>query len=126
MVIRLSVEEFEELVDQALESLPKEFLPYMENVSVEVQDRPDRGLLREMNLRGGRTLLGFYHGVPLTEKSVSTPFEWPEQIYIFQRNIEAICRSREDVIFQVRQTVLHEVGHHFGLDEADLRRLGYD
>jgi predicted Zn-dependent protease with MMP-like domain len=123
--IRLSEEEFEELVDEALDGLPEQFLPYMENVSVEVQPLPSRELMQEMNIRGRRTLLGLYHGVPLTKKSVSAPFDWPEQIFIFQRNIEAICETPEEIVEQVRQTVLHEVGHHFGMDEDDLRKLGY-
>jgi predicted Zn-dependent protease with MMP-like domain len=123
--IRLSQDEFEELVDEALDSLPEEFLPYMENVVVEVVDRPSRQQLREMNIHKGHTLLGLYQGVPLTHKSVSAPFEWPERIWIFQRSIEAICDTREEIVNQVRKTVLHEVGHHFGLDEEDLRRLGY-
>ena len=126
MAIRLSEEEFQELVDQALESLPEAFLPYMENLSVEVMPFPSRDLMRERKVTGPRTgLLGLYHGVPLTHKSVSSPFEWPEQIFIFQRNIEAICDSREEIVTQVRQTVLHEVGHHFGMNENDLRKLGY-
>jgi predicted Zn-dependent protease with MMP-like domain len=126
MTIRLSEEEFEELVDQALESLPENFLPYMENLSVEVMPLPSRDLMRERKVTGPRTgLLGLYHGVPLTQKSVWAPFEWPEQIFIFQRNIEAICDSREEIVAQVRQTVLHEVGHHFGMNEEDLRKLGY-
>ena len=126
MAIRLSEEEFQELVDQALESLPEAFLPYMENLSVEVMPLPSRDLMRERKVQGPRTLLlGLYHGVPLTQKSVSAPFDWPEQIFIFQRNIEAVCDSREEIVTQVRQTVLHEVGHHFGMNEKDLRKLGY-
>ena len=126
MAIRLSEEEFQELVDQALESLPEAFGPFMENLSVEVQPFPSRDLMRERKVKGPRTLLlGLYHGVPLTQKSVSAPFDWPEQIFIFQRNIEAVCDSREEIVTQVRQTVLHEVGHHFGMDEDDLRKLGY-
>ena len=124
MPIRLSEEEFDELVQQALDSLPEEFLQYMENVSVEVRPLPSRRQDRHGKSR--RTLLlGLYEGVPLTKKSVSAPWEWPEQIFIFQRNIEAVCGTREEIVQQVRKTVLHEVGHHFGMDEKDLRRWGY-
>jgi predicted Zn-dependent protease with MMP-like domain len=126
MAIRLSEEEFQELVDQALESLPENFLPYMENLSVEIMPRPSRDLMRDHKVKGSpKDLLGLYHGVPLTEKSVWNPIDWPEQIFIFQRNIEAMCDSREEIVAQVRLTVLHEVGHHFGMDEEDLRKLGY-
>ena len=122
----MTEEEFAGLVDEALESLPAAFEPYMENVSVEVQPRPTPELMKSMHLDGSRRdLLGVYHGVPLTNKSVNAPFDWPERIVIFQRNIESICSSREEIVEQVRQTVLHEVGHHFGMDEDDLEELGY-
>ena len=124
MPIRLSEEEFDELVKQAMDSLPEEFLQYMENISVEVRPLPSPR--QERRSRNRRTvLLGLYVGVPLTKKSVSAPFEWPEQIFIFQRNIEAVCDTSEEIVQQVRQTVLHEVGHHFGMNEKDLRRWGY-
>lgn len=125
MPIRLSQDQFEELVDQALQSLPEQFLSYMENVMVQVQDRPTRRLLQDLAVEPDMTLLGVYTGVPLTSKSVSAPVDWPEQIIIFQRNIEAVCQTPADVVEQVRKTVLHEIGHHFGMDEDDLDRLGY-
>ncbi len=125
-MMRLSLEEFMDLVEQAVASLPPEFEPYMENVSVEVQPLPDRKLLGSMHIRGsGRNLLGLYHGVPLGRKSVMAPYEFPERIFIFQRNIEAICNSPDDIVREVRHTVLHEVGHHFGMTEEDLDKLGY-
>jgi predicted Zn-dependent protease with MMP-like domain len=124
MPIRLSEEEFDELVEQAMESLPEEFLQYMENISVEVRPLPSpRQERRGKNRR--TVLLGLYVGVPLTKKSVEAPYEWPEEIFIFQRNIETVCDTREEIVQQVRQTVLHEVGHHFGMSEKDLRRWGY-
>ena len=78
-----------------------------------------------MDLPRGEVLLGYYQGVPLTQKSVSAPFEYPERILIFQANIEACCRTRKEIVQQVRKTVLHEIGHHFGMDEDDLEELGY-
>ena len=125
MPIRLTQEEFAELVDQAVASLPEAFRPYMENVAVDIQLRPTRRLLESIKLSRRSTLLGVYQGVPLTKKSVSAPWDWPEGILIFQRNVETVCDSREEIVEQVRKTVLHEVGHHFGLSERDLRRLGY-
>lgn len=124
MPIRLDEDEFDDLVRQAMDSLPEEFLQYMENISVEVRPLPSpKQELKRKNRRS--LLLGLYVGVPLTNKSVSAPLDWPEHIYIFQRNIEAVCDSREEVIEQVRKTVLHEIGHHFGMDEKDLRKWGY-
>ncbi len=126
MGVRLSNEEFDELVEEALQTLPKSFEPYMENVIVEVRDRPDRQLMAAEHVDlGGRTLLGLYCGVALPNKSVSAPFDMPERIYLFKRNIESCCRDRDEVVEQIRITVLHEVGHHFGMDEDDLDELGY-
>jgi len=125
MPIRLTESEFAALVAEALGSLPEEFRARMENVSVEVHPLPARLLLRSMRLRQSdrQRLLGLYHGVPLTEKSVQNPVDWPERIYLFQRNIEAACRSRGEIVEQIRRTVLHEIGHHFGMTEQDLEDL---
>lgn len=124
MPIRLNEDEFDDLVRQALDSLPEEFLQYMENISVEVRPLPSpRQELKNKKRRS--LLLGLYVGVPLTKKSVEAPLDWPEHIYIFQRNIEAVCDNREEIVEQVRKTVLHEVGHHFGMSEKDLRKWGY-
>ena len=123
--MRLSADEFEELVEEALEGLPEEFARHMENVIVEIERRPSRQLLDKINVPRGRTLLGYYEGVPLTQKSVWAPYEMPERILIFKDPIESCCRTREEIVRQVRQTVLHEIGHHFGMDEDELDSLGY-
>lgn len=125
MPIRVSQERFARLVDEAVASLPDSFKPYMENVSVEILPRPTRRMRLDARLGPDDDLLGLYQGVPLTEKSVSTPYDWPERILIFKGNIERICDTEREVIRQVRQTVLHEIGHHFGLSEDDLDELGY-
>lgn len=123
--MRLSHDEFCELVDEALSELPEQFREFMDNVIVEVRDKPDARLARELNLAPGSMLLGLYRGVPLTNKSVRRIAELPEQILIFQRNIEAVCSTHDEIISQVRKTVLHEIGHHFGFGEKELRDLGY-
>ncbi len=123
--MHLNREEFGELVDEALRELPEQFNRFMENVIVEVQDVPDAKLARELKLSPGTMLLGLYRGVPMTRKSVWRSAELPEQILIFQRNIEAVCSTRREIVIQVRKTVLHEIGHHFGFGEKELRELGY-
>ena len=107
---------FEALVEQALIDLPEAFRERLANVAIIVEDLPPVG--RENQ----GLLLGLFHGVPRTEKSVfySTP---PDHIYLYQRNIEAISRSEEDVRRQIRATLLHEVGHYFGLNEEELRGI---
>ena len=79
-----------------------------------------------MGLSEKSDLLGLYCGQPLTDRSVSQPVRWPDRILLYQRNVERICRTRAEVVEQVRITVLHELGHHFGLEEDDLEELGYD
>ena len=123
--MRLSPEEFRKLVDQALDELPEQFLPYLEGLAVDIEPMPDQATLRSVGLENPRALLGLYHGVPLTERSVQQTFRWPERIVIYQDNIQRICRTRRQIVRQIRKTVLHEVGHHFGLTEQDLDELGY-
>ena len=125
MPIRLSQREFVKLVDEAMASLPEQFLPYLENLAVEVRPRPTREQLASMDLPPGTPLLGMYHGVPLTQKSVDAPFDWPEVVFIFQRSIEEVCETPEEVVDEIRTTVLHEIGHHFGFEEDELDDLGY-
>jgi len=105
---------FEELVAQALESLPQTFREKLTNVAIIVEDSPPEGPKR------GGLLLGLFHGIPRTEKSVfsSSP---PDRIFLYQRNIEAVCKSEAEVRRQIRATLLHELGHYFGLSEDELR-----
>ena len=125
MAIRLSQDEFSRLVSEAIATIPPQFASRMENLSVEVHPRPTRQLAGNADVRNWRNLLGLYHGVPLTEKSVDAGVDWPERIYIFQHNIESICDTEDQIVEQVRTTILHEVGHHFGMDEDDLDELGF-
>ena len=123
--MRLSADEFRLLVERALDTLPEHFLPYLDGLAVDVEPMPDEATLRSVELDDPRSLLGLYHGTPLLLRSVEQPYRWPERIAIYQNNIQRICRTRRQIVRQVRKTVLHEIGHHFGLGEDDLRELGY-
>lgn len=123
--MRLTREQFERAVEDALRSIPEQFAPYMERLLVEVQDQPDRATLRDLDLDDPRELLGLYQGTPLTQRSVEMPPMMPDRVLIYQRNLESICRSRAELVEEIRATVLHEVGHHFGMDEDALDELGY-
>jgi predicted Zn-dependent protease with MMP-like domain len=107
---------FQEIVTQALEDLPAAFRERLTNVAVIVEDFPPK----EANSEG--LLLGLFHGIPRTEKSVfySSP---PDRIFLYQKNIEAIARTDAEIRRQIRATLLHEVGHYFGLTEEELRNL---
>jgi len=123
--VKLTEDQFADLVHQAIESLAPEFRRRLENLAVDIQPAPTAEQLARLKLRPGRSLLGLYQGVPLPDKSVLAGLDWPERITIFQHNVEAVCDDHRQVIARVRRTVLHEIGHHFGLDEDDLRELGY-
>ena len=123
--MRLTHEAFADAVSEALDSLPDDFRPYMEDLVVDIEDSPDDQTLADLNMKDRRSLLGLYRGVPLTNRSVGQMLRMPERIVLYQRNLERICRTRDQVVNQIRRTVLHEVGHHFGMGEAQLRRLGY-
>jgi predicted Zn-dependent protease with MMP-like domain len=125
MPIQVTKKEFEEIVERALETLPEEFGEFLEEVPVEVHLRPSRKLLRELGMEDDELLMGLYHGRPMTERSVEDSARMPDVIYIFQEDHELVCDNREQLVEEVRKTVLHEIGHHFGMDEDDLDELGY-
>lgn len=125
MSYRVSKHRFGELVELALAEVPAPFAEYLEEVMVEVRDRPSARLARKMGTRRGNLLLGLYRGRPRTNRSVEDSATLPDVIYIFQDSIEQVARSEQELIEQVRTTVLHEIGHHFGMDEDDLDELGY-
>lgn len=111
---------FEILVQEALASIPPEFHERMENVFVRVEYEPSEAVLRRVGTKPGYTLLGLYEGVPLTVYGRQHS-ALPETITIYQRTIERYCHSDPDRIRkQVRQTVLHEVAHHFGINHDEM------
>jgi predicted Zn-dependent protease with MMP-like domain len=115
---------FEGLVAEALESLPDEIAGWLDNVAIVVADWPTPEQLAQGNVRPGSLLFGLYVGVPKTHRGFTYGEIVPDKIVIFQRSIERVCRTPAQVRECVRQTVLHEVGHHFGMDEAQLRDAG--
>lgn len=115
---------FERLVAEALDSLPLEFQEKMDNVDVAIRPWPTREEVRRMGLPPGETLLGLYEGIPLTERTSRYGLVLPDRITIFQRPVEACCRAPDEVRRKVRQVVMHELGHHFGMSDERLRELG--
>jgi predicted Zn-dependent protease with MMP-like domain len=105
---------FEEMVVKALDGLPEELGRLMHNVAVTVEHDA-----------GPPGLLGLYQGVPLTSRTSQYAGVLPDRITIYRRAICAVCDSEEEVAMQVRRTVIHEVAHHFGIDDARLRELGW-
>jgi predicted Zn-dependent protease with MMP-like domain len=114
---------FEELVSQALDSLPEEIASRMQNVEVVVEDEPPGEFLA--GLPRHSTILGHYHGVPLTQRGVHYGNALPDKISIYQGPITRLARSPERIREQVRRTVIHEIAHHFGIDDDRLHELGW-
>lgn len=117
---------FAELVAEALDSLPEEFLERLENIQVTVEEWPSRDDLLDAGLspRDKYHLLGLYHGVPLTDRH-SQYIAFPDEITIFQKPIEALVGNDGEAIReQVRHTVIHEIAHYYGIDDDRLEELG--
>jgi predicted Zn-dependent protease with MMP-like domain len=125
MAYHVSKARFAELVEKALAELPAPFDDALEEVPIEIRERPTRSQMRKLGLKSNDLLLGLYHGRPRTERSVEDSYRLPDMIYIFQEDVELSSDSEKELIEQVRKTVLHELGHHFGMDEEDLDELGY-
>jgi predicted Zn-dependent protease with MMP-like domain len=121
--MKLTRKEFEEVVISALRGLPKSIKKKMENVDVVVEDQASRDLLSEMGLRSPSELLGLYQGVPLDRRGFYYGNVLPDKITLFQNPIELICKTKEEIEEKVKEVVIHEVGHHFGLSDERLREL---
>lgn len=122
-MLRLSRSEFEDLVRAALEGLPDRFLDRMNNVDVVVESAPTQAQLVRNRVGPGSLLLGLYEGVPLTARE-HYGLVLPDKITIFQRPLESICSTPEELVRQVRDTVVHEVAHHFGIGDEKLHQMG--
>ncbi len=124
--MRFSEDEFADLVREALADIPPALEAYLENVVIDIEPFPDAAACAEGGFDDPSELLGLYLGVPLTERSVEDHVRLPDRIVLYQRNIEQMGRTRRSIIREIRKTVFHEVGHHFGLDEDELTELGYE
>jgi predicted Zn-dependent protease with MMP-like domain len=120
----LAAADFEQLVAEALDDLPPLFQEAMNNVAVLVKRWPTVADLRATDTPAGHTLLGLYHGVPLTVRSHDYGLVPPDTITLFQGPIEQRCASPEEIRQAVRHTVIHELAHHFGINDDRLHELG--
>lgn len=121
--MRLDREKFEEMVVRAVDDLPEQFRDELHNVDVVVEDIASPAQLANSGLRGGYDLLGLYEGVPRTKRGRGYGMVLPDKITIFQRPIEARCRSEAEVWREVVSVVRHEIAHHFGISDARLDEI---
>lgn len=112
---------FRELVEEAIDSLPEEFAKRLNNVSLVVEDYPSPELLKSLRFPPWALLFGLYQGAPQTKRGNYSGV-LPDKITIFKNSIERVARTEEEIRAQVRATVVHEIGHHFGLSDEDLRK----
>ena len=112
--------EFEKITAQSVKELPDFFKNKMENVIIIVSDEPSGRIRRKM----GKGLLGLFEGVPLSERGYSYSGFMPDKITLFKNNIESICSNEEEIEKKILHVVMHEIAHHFGITDEELRKQG--
>ena len=115
---------FIRLVHRALRDIPSGFKRHLKDVDIIVKRRPSASELRDAGLAPGESMYGFYHGVPMTERGSGYTMTLPDVIYIYQEPLEEDFADDRELIDEIRTTVLHEVGHFFGIDDDRLEELG--
>jgi predicted Zn-dependent protease with MMP-like domain len=125
--VSLSPDAFEAVVEEALDELPEPVRKYLANVAIAVEDLPELHELVASDPPHSPSILGIFRGSPFPQKGTMDPWShFPSSIGLFQRNLERYARDREELVEEIRVTLLHEVGHFLGLDEEELERLGLD
>ncbi len=114
---------FEHLVADALADIPRQFRDAMQNISIAVEDEPSAELLRDMEIEPPDTLFGLYQGTPLTERHWDYGNTLPDRILLFQRPHEREAEDEDDLVASIAETLIHEIGHYFGLSEEEIEEI---
>ena len=114
---------FEQLVEEAYDRIPEEFRKKIDNVVIKVEDYPTREDLDKLEIRGEGLLLGLYRGTPLHMRSVWEGVRLPDEIVLYQKDIEKICRTDEEIADRVEEVLQHEIAHYFGLNDDEIYAL---
>ena len=125
-MIHLSDKAFDEAVAQALDRIPSDFHKFLEAVAVVIEEEPSLEVLQDLGVPDGDTILGCYFGVPMGEKSLFDVAFEPDRIVIYKSPLEELCETEEELIEEIEITVVHEISHHFGIDEGTLACHGYE
>ncbi len=123
-MLNISHQEFESTVQEALEELPEEISQAIENIDIFIEEFPGHEIGEGFRLSANR-LLGFYMGIPKNHRGHYYGNVLPDRIYLYKKNLESYCRSHQELKEQIQRTVLHEIGHYFGMNDKRLRELGY-
>lgn len=119
--LALEPEQFERLVQQAIDGVPKEYRHFLENVAIIIEEEPSQSILDELGVGSNDDLLGLYSGTSRHDDSFfNAGGQLPSRISIYRGPILRLCRSADEVVQEVRDTVVHEIGHHFGLDDEEM------
>ena len=124
-MIRVSEDEFQQMMDDAIETIPDVFKDRIHNLAFIAEPYPTESDLERVGLKDSYSLLGLYSGIPYTHRNTWYAGVTPDRIILFQRNIEALCNSMDELKEKVREVVVHEVAHYFGMNEDEIRRAGY-
>jgi predicted Zn-dependent protease with MMP-like domain len=114
---------FERLVEEALRDIPRRFRDAIKNVAVIVEDEPPDHVLRDMDIGPEDELFGLYEGTPLPDRGASYGNTLPDRISIYQAPIEEACDTDDDIRICVAETVIHELGHYFGMSEEEIEEI---
>ena len=114
---------FRQLVDEALAGIPPHFRDALKNIAIVVEDQPSRTQLEEVGVDPPDTLLGLYEGTPLTERHWAEGNSLPDKITLFQLPIEEASDDEDDVVVAIGETLIHEIGHYFGLSEEEIELI---
>lgn len=124
-MIRLSTEQFEKAISRAIEGIPEEFQSYLEDTLIIADIEPSPEDLEAIGVPEGETILGAYFGVPFGEKSHFDIQTEPDRISIYKRPLEEMCSTIDELVEEIEITVVHEIAHHFNIDEETLEQHGY-
>jgi predicted Zn-dependent protease with MMP-like domain len=124
-MVRVSEEEFQEMMESSMESIPDVFKNKMENIAFLIEPYPTESDFTRVGLKEGSMLLGLYSGTPYTHRSTWYAGTTPDRIILFQKNIEAVCSTKDELKAKIREVVIHEIAHYFGMNEEEIRNAGY-
>ena len=122
-MFKVSQSQFEDLINKALDSLPKKYIEKLDNVAIVTADEPNEQQRRKLHLHNGQTLFGLYQGIPLTQRGTSYNLVLPDIITIFKHPIEHSVNNLDELTEAVRHTLWHEIAHYFGLDHNKIYKL---
>ncbi len=119
----MNKKKFEELVEKAYDRIPEEYRDKIDNVVITVEDYPSREDLEKLEIRGKGLLLGLYRGTPLPQRSIWQGVRTPDEIVLYQKDIERVCRNEKEIEDRVDEVLKHEIAHYFGLSDDQIYEL---